>query len=59
MDQLNHMGVDYEYVDVDQNPEASEWVRRHNNGKEIKPTIDVDGQILSEPSDAELEEAVA
>jgi len=51
---LDRLGVPYEYVDVEQDEAAAEWVREHNGGKERKPTIDVGGQILSVPSEHEL-----
>jgi glutaredoxin len=51
---LEDSDVEFEYIDVEEDPEASEWVKAQNNGKEKKPTIDVDGEILSEPSNSEL-----
>jgi glutaredoxin len=56
---LKQMGVPFRYIDVEQDTEASEWVKAQNGGKERKPTIDVDGRILIEPSDRELESALA
>jgi glutaredoxin len=53
---LDDLGVPYEYIDVDQDPEASEWVKRHNNGKEKKPTLDIDGKVLTTPSNREIDE---
>jgi glutaredoxin len=53
---LDELGVQYEYIDVDDNPQASEWVKEQNNGKEKKPTLDIDGQILTAPSNRELDE---
>jgi mycoredoxin len=55
---LQTRGVAYEYIDVEQDEAASEWVKRHNHGKEKKPTVDIAGQILSEPTDEELESAL-
>ena len=51
---LERLGVSYEYVNIDGDEHAREWVREHNGGKERKPTVDVAGQILSTPSDHEL-----
>lgn len=51
---LDRLGVAYEYVDIEANDAAREWVREHNEGKERKPTLDVAGQILSVPTDHEL-----
>jgi len=51
---LDRLGVAYEYVNVDDNPRAAEWVRQHNDGRERKPTVDVGGQVLCVPTDHEL-----
>ncbi|MDQ1469441.1 MAG: thioredoxin reductase [Bryobacterales bacterium] len=56
---LERLGVPFEYVDVEANPDASEWVKSQNNGKEKKPTIDINGKILSEPTNEELKAALA
>src|SRR4051794_37874815 len=56
---LQNRGIDYEYIDVEENPRASEWVRQQNDGKERKPTINIDGTILAEPSNEELDEILA
>jgi mycoredoxin len=53
---LNRVGVPYTLVDVDQNPEAARQVKARNRGYLSTPTIDIDGQILIEPSDEELAE---
>jgi mycoredoxin len=55
---LERLGVPYQYVDVEQDAAAAEWVRGHNEGKERKPTLDVAGQILSTPTDHELTAAL-
>lgn len=55
---LRRRKIDFKYIDIDRNPQAAEWVARQNGGKEKKPTIDIDGVILSEPTDRELEEAL-
>lgn len=52
---LDQLGVKYQFIDIEADPKAAEWVRRQNNGKERKPTLDIDGVILSEPSNAELD----
>lgn len=55
---LDRVGVAYEYVDIEQDAKAAEWVRGYNDGKERKPTVDVAGQVLSVPSDHELTAAL-
>ncbi len=57
--QLEQMNVDFQYIDIDRDPVAAKWVRDQNGGKEKKPTIKIDGAVLSEPSDAELEAALS
>ncbi len=51
---LESAGVDFDYIDVEEDPKASEWVKSQNGGKEKKPTIDIDGTILTAPRDSEL-----
>jgi len=55
---LKDLGVAYEYINIEENAEAAGWVKERNEGKERKPTLDIGGQILSEPSDRELESAL-
>jgi mycoredoxin len=57
-DHLQRRGVEFDYIDVDADPAASQWVKDQNGGKEKKPTVDVSGRILSEPSNAELDAAL-
>ena len=52
---LDDLGVEYDYVNVEKDPRASEWVKAQNGGKEKKPTLDVNGATLTEPSNPELE----
>ena len=58
MDHLNELGVDYEFIDIEQDPDAARWVAAQNGGKEKKPTLDINGLVLSEPSAAELDAAL-
>jgi len=53
---LDEMGVEYEYINVDHDAAASEWVKQQNGGKEKKPTVDIDGRIVTYPSNQELDE---
>ncbi|HEX8492741.1 MAG TPA: glutaredoxin domain-containing protein [Pyrinomonadaceae bacterium] len=55
---LDSLGVAYDYVDVEQNEEASRWVKEQNDGRERKPTIKVGEQVLCVPSDQQLESAL-
>jgi glutaredoxin len=52
------LGVAYQYINVDQDQQASEWVKQQNNGRERKPTVKIGEQVLAEPSNQELEHAL-
>jgi glutaredoxin len=56
---LREKDVDFDFIDIEADPEAKEWVKRHNGGKEKKPTVDVAGKILSEPTNEELDRVLA
>lgn len=52
---LGNHRIQFEYIDIEQNPAASDKVIEINDGKRIIPTIIFpDGSILVEPSDAEM-----
>lgn len=49
--------IHYEVVDIEKVPEGTPFVKKLNNGMRIVPTIIFpDGDILAEPSDAQLTE---
>jgi mycoredoxin len=56
--QLDALGVAYDYIDVEADPQASGWVKEQNDGRDRKPTIKIGEQVLSVPSDRELESAL-
>lgn len=52
---LGEQRISYEWIDIDQDPEAAQVVREKNNGRQIIPTILFeDGSFLAEPSNDEL-----
>jgi glutaredoxin len=55
---LKELGVAFRYINVEQDERAARWVKEHNDGKERKPTLDLAGQVLSTPTDRELESAL-
>jgi len=55
---LARLGVAYQYINVEQDKQASEWVKQQNDGKERKPTVKIGEQVLAEPSDQALEQAL-
>ena len=55
---LEHLGLKHEYINVEKDKEGAAWVRAQNHGKEKKPTLDIDGTILTEPDDDELDDVL-
>ncbi len=55
---LDKIQVPYEYVDIEGDDAARKWVAEQNGGKEKKPTLDIGGTVLTEPSNAELDAAL-
>ena len=53
---LNRHGVPYTLMDVDQDPEAARKVREWNRGNLSTPTLDIEGRIVTEPSNKDLAE---
>jgi len=53
---LNRQGIPYTYVDVDHDPQAAQRVTDWNQGHLSTPTLDIEGRIVTEPSDEELAE---
>ena len=48
-------GIDYEFINIDEDKEAAQFVIKTNNGYRSVPTIIFpDGSILVEPSNQEL-----
>lgn len=52
---LNHLGVRYDYVNIDFDPRARDFVKFENGGKQVTPTVVVGGEVLVEPGDEELD----
>jgi mycoredoxin len=44
---LEERGIAYEEVDIEQHPEAAEYVMRLNDGMRKVPTLDVEGILVS------------
>lgn len=52
---LDKLGCEYEYIDLEKNPEAAQKVVEINDGYQTIPTIIFpDGKILVEPSNEQL-----
>lgn len=52
---LDRLGLAYQYIDVEQDESAAQWVKARNDGKEQKPTVDINGEVLSVPTNVELD----
>lgn len=46
--------VDFEYINIDITPDASQLVEGYNNGKRIIPTVVIDENAMSNPQNFEL-----
>lgn len=55
---LEESGVDYDYINIEQDEEARRWVREQNEGKERKPTLKINGRVLSTPTNEEVDAAL-
>ena len=42
------LGVAYQYINVEDDPQASAWGKQQNNGKGRKPTVKIGEQVLAE-----------
>jgi glutaredoxin len=55
---LDAQQVQYEFKDLDESPELDPYVANLNGGKRVMPTIQIDNEILINPSERELAAAV-
>jgi glutaredoxin len=55
---LDENNIHYEYVDVTNNEEATELVKKINNGKRIIPTFIIDGEIYTNPGINKLSDII-
>ncbi|MEC3916445.1 mycoredoxin [Nocardia sp. CDC153] len=58
--QLDEAGITYEVIDIEEHPEAAEFVGSVNGGNHVVPTIKYrDGSTATNPSLAQVKEALA
>ena len=57
-EQLDSLGVKYEYINVEKDAAANKHITELNNGKRKTPTVELGGKILVEPSNEEMENAL-
>ena len=51
---LSSKGIDFEYIIITNNDEAIAFLEKVNNGKRIIPTLDIDGEIYTNPGISKL-----
>jgi mycoredoxin len=51
---LNKHGIPYTLIDIEEDAEAAQRVSDWNDGNLSTPTVDIDGRIVTEPSDDDL-----
>jgi glutaredoxin len=56
---LEAQSIPYEFKSVDDFPEFNDYIADLNGGKRIMPTIQVNNQVLVNPSEDELGKAVS
>ena len=56
--QLDSLSLAYDYVDIDADEAASDWITQKNEGKRLTPTVDLKGKLFFEPTNVELEAAL-
>jgi mycoredoxin len=56
---LDRLGVPYQYVDLDQQPEIASRLAWMTGGRVRSPTIQIGDQLLVQPSTQELSRALA
>ena len=58
--QLGRVGVEYDEVDIERQPNAADLVASLNNGNQTVPTlVFVDGSALTNPSAKQVQERLA
>ncbi len=55
---LKENNIDFEFIDVDLDKDATALVEKINNGKRIIPTVDLNGKTFTNPSNAVLADSL-
>ncbi len=56
---LERLGIPYDFIDMESDPDATERVQWWTGGSASHPTVNVGGEVLVEPSLRELDWALA
>ena len=46
---FDEKGIEYEYIICTDNQEAIDFIEKVNDGRRVMPTIDIDGEIYTNP----------
>jgi glutaredoxin len=57
-EQLDRLGVVYEYINVEKDAAANKHITDLNRGKRKTPTVELGGKVLIEPTNEEMEAAL-
>jgi glutaredoxin len=55
---LDSKGVDYEEIDIEENPEYADRIEQASGGYRTVPTLEINGKILVNPSRHEIDEVL-
>jgi glutaredoxin len=56
---LDSVKAPYEFKNLDEQPELNDYIAGLNDGKRVMPTIQIDNDILINPDDQKLAEALS
>lgn len=56
---LNRLGVPYDYVDLDANPQVESRLQWMTGGRVYSPVVAIGGRLLMQPTTSEVEWALA
>ena len=56
---LDKLSVPYDYINVDHDKSAEAWIKEQNKGKRQTPTVVLNGKVLIEPSNDQVDDALA
>ena len=55
---LDKLKIPYDYINVDHDKAAEDWIKQQNNGKRNTPTVYIGGRVLIEPSNEQVDAAL-
>ena len=52
---LDRIRMPYDYIDIDKDQAGKKWVIEQNYGKQKTPTVEIEGKVMSVPSNSQIE----